>query len=125
MGEGDPFAHGVSAEDVFGEDSIKAVWGDGAVPDALGVDEEPWSSRADAEAEGFCAHDGRGRLFDGGFGVFPQGVALVWVAAFGADAEEEVLLCGGDACFFKQGGDGVRHAGVRIGGKRVVVEGLS
>jgi hypothetical protein len=35
-----------------------------------------------------------------------------------------VLLCGGDACFFKQGGDGVGHVRVRIGGEPVVVKGL-
>lgn len=57
--------------------------------------------------------------------MFPQGVALILITAFGADAEEEVFLCGGDACFFKQGGNGVRHARVSIDGGLAVVEDLS
>ncbi len=71
VGERDPFLHGFPVEDVFFQDTIKAIWGDGSIPDAFGVDEEPRSSGADAEAEGFCAHDGGGQLFDGGFRMVP------------------------------------------------------
>jgi hypothetical protein len=44
VGDGDPFGNGGPAEDVLFKDSVEAFWGDGAVPDAFGIDEEPWTA---------------------------------------------------------------------------------
>lgn len=86
----DPFLDGVSAENVFGDDSAAAFGGDGAVPDALGVNKQPWAPGADAEAGGLGAEGTGVEVLREAFEFLPGFESGGGCAAVRSHAEEEV-----------------------------------
>ena len=92
MSPRDPFGDGLAVDDVLLEDALAALRGDGAVPDALGVDEEPWAADANFKARGLGAHDRELQLGAAALEVIPHDLALLKRRAIGAEAEEEVAL---------------------------------
>ena len=90
---GDPFKDRTALLNVLAEDSLASLDGDAAVPDAIGIDDEPGAVGADAEALGLGPHDFEAELAQFGSAALemvPDLGALFERGAFGAEAEEEV-----------------------------------
>ena len=52
----DPLVHRVPAEEVFCDDAVATFRSHGSIPDALGINDHPWSAGADLQAGGLGAH---------------------------------------------------------------------
>ena len=93
----DPFAHRFPSQQMLLQDALESRRRDVPIPNALGIDHEPRSSGANAEAARLRAHHAQSGFLHAFFYKVPQHFALARMAAIGAEAEEEMPLSAGDA----------------------------
>ena len=91
-----PFLYRLILDDVFLEDAFAALEGDGTVPDAFRVNEQPWAAEADAQASCLGAHEGKIQFGAAALKVVPSGLTLFHRSAIGAEAEEEMAFGPGE-----------------------------
>ena len=103
---------------MLAEDPFTSLYGDSAVPEAVGVDDEPGAVGADAEALGLGPHDFEAQFGNSPLEVVPDLRALFKRGAFGTEAEEEVGAGGVGFGLGEAGGDfgGGRGHGQRASG---------
>jgi len=88
----DPFLDGHAGDDVLLQDALEAPRGDVVIPDPFGIDDEPRTVCANAEAGCLCAHDFYFRFFHALFDEFPQLLAVAGLAAVGSEADEQMFV---------------------------------
>ena len=87
----DPFLDGHAGDDVLLQNALEAPRGHVVIPDPFGIDDEPWTVRANAEAGCLCAHDFYFRFFHALFDEFPQLLAVASLTAVGSEANEQMF----------------------------------
>ena len=90
-------------KEVFFDDAAALFRGHPAIPDALWIDEHPWSIAADSETCGLGSHDGNSELFDAILQTLPCLKTVAFGAAIRPYAEKNMPLRGFDAHFGKTG----------------------
>lgn len=114
----DPFRDGRAAYQVFLQNPLEALCVDVAIPDAFGVNHEPRSAGADAEALGLCPHRAQGGFTHAALDVFPDDFRVCGCAAVRPHAEEYMPLGGADGGFLESGIQFVVHVQTIGGGEK-------
>ena len=90
MNPGDPLANGRVPDNVLLQDAFAALRGDLAVPDALGINEQPRTADADPETAGLGAHDRQFQLGATALEIIPGRLAFRRRRAIGAETKEKM-----------------------------------
>ena len=91
-----PFLDRLILDDVLLEDALTTLRGDGAIPDAFRVNEEPRAADANAKASGLGAHEREIQFGAAALEVVPRVLTLLDRCAIGAEAEEEMAFGSGE-----------------------------
>jgi hypothetical protein len=89
--DGDPLLDGHAGDDVLLQNALEAPRGHVVIPDPFGVDDEPRTVRANAEARCLRSHDLYVRFFHALFDEFPQLLAIAGLTAVGSEADEQMF----------------------------------